>query len=110
MREGTRRWKQTAAAVLALLTDLDPYGLEPGQPDGAPADEYDLEAPAIARQLLGAGSIGVAEVDEIWLYWFSERLSDRLRAERMEDFVASLNRLVQPTPEAASSASPTPRS
>lgn len=30
--------------VLALLNDLDVYGLEPGMPDGAPEDECDLEA------------------------------------------------------------------
>lgn len=34
----------TVAGVLAVLSDVDPYGLEPGSPEGAPSDEYEPEA------------------------------------------------------------------
>ena len=49
MKPGTRSWKQVTAEVQALLSELDPYRLDPGTPDGAPADEYAPEADAIAR-------------------------------------------------------------
>ena len=55
-----RVYRQAVAQALAVLTDIDPYGLEPGAPEGAaadgfegaPADQYELEAVDIARILL----------------------------------------------------------
>jgi hypothetical protein len=60
VREKARVRRQTVAQVLAVLTDVDPYGLEPGTPEEAtadgfesgPADEYELEAVDIARILV----------------------------------------------------------
>lgn len=98
MREGTRLWKQTNKHVLALLNDLDPYGLEPGKPDGAPEDEYDLEAGPIARHLLKDGRADLKSVDEIWQHWFEETLTEAVGATTAAQFVASVNALVSPTP------------
>jgi hypothetical protein len=96
MREGTRLWKLTNKHVLALLNDLDPYGLEPGKPDGAPEDEYDLEAEPIARHLIKDGGIDLKKVDEIWLYWFEQTLTEAIGPTNAAQFVESLNALAVP--------------
>lgn len=87
---------RTVKHVLALLNELDPYGLEPGLPDGAPEDEYDLEAAPIAQILTTYGAITVEQVDTIWLKWFSEPLTAAVGPGETKQFVASLNRLVDP--------------
>lgn len=81
------------AAVLRLLTDFDPYGLEPGADDGAPADEYSLEAAPMASHLSNHGRIGEADVDLIWVRWFGEPLST-IDGNDFARFVADLNALV----------------
>lgn len=81
------------AAVLRLLSELDPYGLEPGADDGAPVDEYSFEASPMARLLINHGMISGAQIDEIWVSWFSEPLST-IDADRFAGFVADLNGLV----------------
>lgn len=68
MRDEACVYRQAVAQVLAVLTDVDPYGLEPGTPEeatadgfeGAPADEYELEAVDIARILLREGAVTVS--------------------------------------------------
>jgi hypothetical protein len=94
MREDVNLW--TIRQVLALLNKLDPYGLEPGLPDGAPEDEYDLEAAPIAQILINDGPITVEQVDAIWLKWFGEPLAAAVGPGETKQFVASLNRLGEP--------------
>ncbi len=96
MHEDTEPSRRTLQHVLALLSDLDPYGLEPGLPDGAPADEYDLEAAPIAQILTTYGAITVEQVDTIWLKWFGEPLAAVVSPGEITRFVTSLNRLVEP--------------
>jgi len=96
MREGTRLWKDTIKQVLRLLNELDPYGLEPGLPDGAPADEYDMEAAPIALRLMKDGAITAEQVDAIWLKWFDEPLTEAIGAEPTAQFVTNLNALAAP--------------
>lgn len=79
-------------SVLALLSKLDPYGLEPGSPGGPSRDEYRPEAEAIAR-LLEQGSISVPAVDGIWSHWFGQALTDVIGLGSAEQFVADLNAL-----------------
>ena len=96
MRYGTKLWKQTTKQVLALLNELDVYGLEPGQPDGAPEDEYDLEAAPLARHLLKDGEIDMPKVDQIWLHWFGQTLTEATGPTRAAQFVERLNALAPP--------------
>ena len=93
MQSGTRKWKDMVTSVLALLNDVDPYGLEPGTAEGAPQDEYEPEASPMARLLLEHGSISSDEVDAIWLEWFQEPLSEFIGAEAMHRLCADLNSL-----------------
>jgi len=96
MHEDTELPRSTLKHVLALLNDLDPYGLEPGLPDGALADEYDLEAAPIAQILTTYGTVAVEQVDTIWLKWFGQPLTAVVGPGETTQFVASLNRLVEP--------------
>jgi hypothetical protein len=96
MRPGTRTWKDTVTSVVALLNDLDPYGLQPGTAEGAPQNEYEPEASPMARLLLNHGSISSDDVDAIWQEWFQEPLSEFIGAAAMNRFCADLNLL--PTP------------
>ncbi|MBF4580236.1 hypothetical protein [Frigoribacterium sp. VKM Ac-2530] len=93
MRERTRRYRQTVAAVLTVLTAVDPYGLEPGTPEGPPADEYEPEALDLARVLLAEGAVTVRDVEDVWAHWFSESLVLRLGVDRMARLVDELNAL-----------------
>ncbi|MGC5165839.1 hypothetical protein [Luteimicrobium sp. DT211] len=95
MREDMTLWRTTVKDVLALLNQLDPYGLEPGLPDGAPEDEYEIEAAPIAQRLIKDGAITVERVDAIWLEWFDEPLHQAVGLEAGQQFVASLNGLAQ---------------
>lgn len=95
MKPGTRSWKQVTAEVLALLSELDPYRLDPGTPDGAPADEYAPEADAIARHLLSHRAINLEQVDAIWQDWFGESLSQVSGTGAAENLVVRLNQLIQ---------------
>lgn len=79
--------------VLSLLSELDPWGFEPGGPDGCPDDEYSPEAGPMARILIRDGTIDIADIDAIWTTWFGEPLSRGGRDERLERFVADLNAL-----------------
>ena len=103
MRERTRRHRQTVAAVLTVLTAVDPYGLEPGTPEGPPADEYEPEAVDLARVLLVEGAVTVRDVENVWAHWFSESLVLRLGVDRTARLVDELNALV---PTAGSSGLP----
>jgi len=91
MRQDTQLWQRTNERVLALLNDLDPYGLEPGAPDGFPLDEYDLESAPIASHLIEHGVIDLEKVDEIWHHWFSETLTEAVGPAAAARFIASLN-------------------
>lgn len=94
MRAGTVTYRETFAGVLAVLSDVDPYGLEPGTPDGAPSDEYEMEANDLVRILLRAGAVKTHDVEAVWMRWFSESLVLRLGPPRMAQLVDRLNGLV----------------
>lgn len=79
--------------VLRLVSELDPYSLEPGGPDGVPADEYVVEAVPIA-DLLSHGHITAVQIDAVWLEWFSEPLTDVVGEDRARELVTALNGLV----------------
>ena len=83
-----------ASDVLRSLTDLDPYGLDPGDPKGAPADEYDLEARPIAHLLMQHGTVTGSQVETVWLEYFGEPLSAVVGAARVAALVAGLNGLL----------------
>lgn len=89
----SHKWRSTVAAVIALLNDLDPYGLEPGTPAGAPNDEYEPEAHRIASLLFKSGSVSSTQVDAIWQEWFQEPLSEVVGAATAERFCVSINSL-----------------
>jgi hypothetical protein len=89
-----RPWPVVVAEVLALVNDLDPYGMRPGRPDGAPADEYAPEATPMASLLLNRGAIDAAQVDAIWHRWFGDPLSTVVGAQRLARFVEGLNGVV----------------
>lgn len=89
----TRAWKQKVDGVLALVNELDPYDLAPGDPDGAPDDEYHPEAEEIARHLMTNRAITAEHIDAIWNRWFGEPLSRTITPHRRAQFVAHLNRL-----------------
>lgn len=80
-------------SVLSLLTRLDPYGLEPGTPGGPPQDEYSAEAGSMTEHLLNKGSIGIADVDAIWSYWFSQTLTDAAGPDAARRLTDELNAL-----------------
>lgn len=65
-------------AVLDELTAVDPYDLRPGTPEGAPVDEYGLEAKPIATLLQLHGRVTPEDLDRVWNHWFSEPLSVRI--------------------------------
>ena len=94
MRAESRVHRHITAAVLAVLTEVDPYGLEPGTSDGAPADEYEPEAVDLARLLLRDGVVTVYDVEDVWVRWFSESLVLRLGVDRTARLVDRLNALV----------------
>ncbi|KQS20924.1 hypothetical protein ASG05_14925 [Frigoribacterium sp. Leaf186] len=94
MRAGTATYGKTLAGVLAVLSDVDPYGLEPGQPDGAPSDECEMEAVDLVRILLRADAVTILDVEAVWMRWFSESLVLRLGPPRMAQLVDRLNALV----------------
>ncbi len=81
------------AAVLAVLSELDPYGLEPGAPGGLPADEYALEAGPIAELLRRDGVVTRDGVDAIWHHWFGESLSGVVGVDAVGRSVDRLNGL-----------------
>ncbi|MDO8382352.1 MULTISPECIES: hypothetical protein [Microbacterium] len=80
--------------VLRLLTRLDPYSLEPGGPDGVPADEYAFEARSIAVLLAQNGGVTADQVDAVWHEWFSEPLSTAVGEKPTHELVAALNALI----------------
>lgn len=88
-----RAWRQKVDGVLALVNELDPYDLAPGRRDGAPDDEYNPEAEAMARHLMANRAITAEHIDAIWNHWFGEPLSPTITTHRREQFVAHLNRL-----------------
>lgn len=81
--------------VLGLLNRIDPWQLEPGAPGSLiPEDEYGYEAEAIAEHLAEEGTIGVADVDEIWNHWFSQPLTGLIGCDAADQLVGELDRLV----------------
>lgn len=81
------------ADVLRLLTELDPYGLEPGQAGGAPADEYALEADPMASLLLHHNAITATQVDAVWQEWFDETMTEIVGASTVDRLVTQLNEI-----------------
>ncbi|WP_193510329.1 hypothetical protein [Cryobacterium sp. BB736] len=76
-------------AVLRILSEYDPFGLEPGRV--APEDEYRLEADEIATILRSSRRITIEEFRAVGLKWFSD--PDWFGVDT-EDAVAAINALV----------------
>lgn len=93
MNTDTPTDQQLHRRVLALLTRLDPYGLEPGTPGGPTQDEYGVEAGSMADHLLDKGSIRIADVDAIWTHWFSQTLTDAAGPDASRRLTDELNAL-----------------
>jgi hypothetical protein len=89
-----RRYDALVLRVLAVLTEFDPQGLQPGKPDWAPIDEYWHEAQSFAQLLDEGGSINESDARDVWMNWFSNDLS-HLSAEEIEQFVTALNGCVE---------------
>lgn len=79
--------------MLELLDAADPMALTPGQGDGSPADEYQVEAETIAQLLRSEGRVSTAQLDEVWQEWFDEPLTARLGQERTAALAAALSAL-----------------
>lgn len=94
MQLSERLHKSVIEGVIVLLNQLDPYGVEPGDTDGAPWDEYMSEAHPMASVLLNTGSITTDQIDAIWQNWFGEPLSVAVGATKAERFAGSLNTLM----------------
>lgn len=94
----SQAWRDLVDRVLVELNALDPYGLEPGTEDGAPWDEYELEAVPMVRELILARGITGDQVDAIWTASFGETLSGRTELARFEEFLARLD-AVGPWPD-----------
>lgn len=94
----SQAWRDLVDRVLVELNALDPYGLEPGAEDGAPWDEYELEAVPMVRELIVAEGITGGRVDAIWTACFGETLSGRTDPSRFDEFLARLN-AVGPRPD-----------
>ena len=86
--------------VLELLTNLDPYGLNPGMPGSPPLDEYASEATPMAEHLLAEGTISTARIDIIWSHWFSQTLTEAIGQDAAGRFADELNALALRTPPA----------
>lgn len=97
MTSANRLGETLVDGVLRLLTELDPYTLDPGGPDGpdgVPADEYDIEARPIAGLLSQNGSLTPDQVDAVWLEYFGEPVSGVVGEDRTRELVARLNALI----------------
>ncbi|QCR42141.1 hypothetical protein C1N74_16300 (plasmid) [Microbacterium sp. SGAir0570] len=79
---------------MAVLNEADPYGLEPGTPEGAPKDEYEMEAVDLTRMLLKNGVVTTQEVERVWMRWFDESLAQRIGVPQLTRLVDRLNALV----------------
>lgn len=93
MEKNRRASTQLIADVLRLLNALDPYGLDPGGQDGAPVDEYNAEATAMASKLRASGFITAEDTDLIWIEWFGESLA--ANTDGLAKSVADLNALMK---------------
>ncbi|WP_431797334.1 hypothetical protein [Microbacterium kunmingense] len=86
-------WKWLNAEVLRFLSELDPYGLTPGASDGAPQDEYDMEAIPIASILQRNGTVTAEQVDAVWQKWFGEPLTAVVGREQVDKLITDLTSL-----------------
>jgi hypothetical protein len=76
-------------AILRILSEYDPFGLEPGRV--APEDEYRPEADEIATILRSGRRITIEEFRAVGLKWFSD---PNWFGGDTEEAVAALNALV----------------
>ncbi|WP_322411007.1 hypothetical protein [Microbacterium invictum] len=93
MQSSRDSWKWLNAEVLRFLSELDPYGLTPGAPDGAPFDEYDTEAIPIASILQRDGTVTAEQIDAVWQKWFGEPLTAVVGSENVDKLIAELTSL-----------------
>lgn len=94
MQLSGRLHKSVIDGVMMLLSQMDPYGVEPGNSNGAPWDEYMRAARPMASVLLHTGSITTDQVDAIWQNWFGEPLRVAVGGTKAERFAGSLNTLI----------------
>lgn len=94
MREETRMYWRVVDGITALLAEYDPMGLEPGQPDGAPADEYSIEAGPLAARLIRKGTVTLEDLDEVWRKFFEQDLTGGMASEREIELLDRTNALL----------------
>lgn len=90
MKLTSRQYRMALRGTLSVLTRFDLMGLEPGLPDGAPADEYSPEAADLVRLMATTGALDIDDVRRVWLHWFEEDLK-QLPNDVANDLVRSLN-------------------
>lgn len=76
--------------VLTVLNKFDLEGLQPGEPNWAPLDEYRFEAESFAQLLEENGSIDAGDIRDVWMNWFGNDASHLSEAET-EQLVVALN-------------------
>jgi hypothetical protein len=85
--------RQLFQNVLEIVNRYDFCALEPGAPDGAPMDEYTMEARPMESILVNEGHIEVADIRAIWLRFFSDDLSGA--GDAVAHMASELNALVR---------------
>ena len=75
-REIKNRYQLLFNSIRAILNDIDPESLNPGDTNGAPNDEYDLEISQITNYFIKNREIGIEdilnEINRIWLESFGK--------------------------------------
>ena len=89
-REAREAQRTLEERVLATLSEADPMRLEPGHRGGAPGDEYQPEAEAIALILRRDGAIDAAMLDQVWEECFDRSMTELVGATRTASLAAEL--------------------
>lgn len=89
-REAREAQRTLEERVLATLSEADPMRLEPGHRGGAPGDEYQPEAEAIALILRRDGAIDAAMLDQVWEDCFDRSMTELVGATRTASLAAEL--------------------
>lgn len=89
-REAREAQRTLEERVLATLSEADPMRLKPGHRGGAPGDEYQPEAEAIALILRRDGAIDATMLDQVWREQFDQSMTELVGAARAASLAAEL--------------------
>ena len=94
-KEFNDEYKNLFQKIRAILNDVDPESFNPGQYDGAPADEYDGESRSILNFVIHNqerikinNQILVAEINKIWQQYFGTECS------KAEEIAQTLTKII----------------